>query len=310
MTAAALTSLVLLFAAGSGAHGVAQAAATSAAARPAPHEVVRRVGRVTIRVDTSQAFPGGVVSVRLSGARLGAAWALLDGRRAPFYLASGVPRALVPIAAGAEAGPATLGVGLSARGGEQRIAIPLTIAGRDYRPRYVYLSPQQRELVSHRDAARDGRRLLALARTESKTPAPGPLASPVDRVGGGYGEPRTYTGLADVESRMDALGGERHRGLDYPLAAETPVRAPAPGTVLFAGTLTLAGGTVAIDHGQGVVSVLHHLSSAAVAAGDSVEAGALVGLSGQSGLAPEPMLQWRVYLHGVAVDPLVLASLL
>jgi murein DD-endopeptidase MepM/ murein hydrolase activator NlpD len=59
-----------------------------------------------------------------------------------------------------------------------------------------------------------------------------------------------------------------------------------------------------------VVSVLHHLSSAAVAAGDSVEAGALVGLSGQSGLAPEPMLQWRVYLHGVAVDPLVLASFL
>ena len=30
----------------------------------------------------------------------------------------------------------------------------------------------------------------------------------------------------------------------------------------------------------------------------------------QTGLAPEPMLQWRVYLHAVAVDPLVLGLLL
>jgi hypothetical protein len=37
-----------------------------------------------------------------------------------------------------------------------------------------------------------------------------------------------------------------------------------------------------IDHGQGVVSVLQHLALVAV------------GRSGQSGIAPEPMLQWRV----------------
>ncbi|HSD28312.1 MAG TPA: hypothetical protein VLL75_13505, partial [Vicinamibacteria bacterium] len=66
----------------------------------AEEEIVRRVGRVTFRVDASQAFPGGVVVVRLvSRGRLGAAWALLDGRRAPFYSGRGVPRALVPVAA-------------------------------------------------------------------------------------------------------------------------------------------------------------------------------------------------------------------
>jgi murein DD-endopeptidase MepM/ murein hydrolase activator NlpD len=41
-----------------------------------------------------------------------------------------------------------------------------------------------------------------------------------------------------------------------------------------------------------------------------VPAGAFVGLSGMTGLAPAPMLQWRVYLHGVAVDPNALAVLL
>lgn len=274
-------------------------------------ELVRRVGRTTIRVDVSQAFPGGVVLVRLSSrSRLGSAWAFLDGRRAPFYLERGVPRALVPVATSAEPGPATLGIGIASRGGEQRIAIALTLTPREYRSRYVYLSEEQRGLVSRDEALRDGRRLLAFLRTESKTPAPGLLIPPVGSVGSGFGEPRTYTGAADVEGRFDALQGERHRGIDYPIASETPVRAPAAGNVLFAGPLTLAGGTVVIDHGQGVVSVLHHLSSVAVREGDSVAAAAMIGLSGQSGLAPEPMLQWRVYLHGVAVDPLVLGPLL
>jgi len=281
------------------------------AARARPQEIVRRFGRTTIRVDVSQAFPGGVVIVRLqSKGRLGSAWALLDGRRAPFYPERGVLRALVPVAAGAEPGPATLGIGIAARGGGQRIAIPVTLAPREYRSRYVYLSEPQRGLVSRDEALRDGRRLLAFLRTESPAPAPGPLIPPVGGVGSGFGEPRSYTGVAEVESRFDALQGERHRGIDYPVAAETPARAPAAGSVLFADELLLAGGTVVIDHGQGVVSVLHHLSSVAVRQGEGVAAAAVVGLSGQSGLAPEPMLQWRVYLHGVAVDPLVLGPLL
>lgn len=44
----------------------------------------------------------------------------------------------------------------------------------------------------------------------------------------------------------------------------------------------------------------------AVRKDDDVAAAALIGLSGQCGLAPEPLLTWRVYLHGVPVDPLVL----
>ncbi len=309
MIAARAAGAALLTALVAAAAPVRAQAQAQAPAQPQP--VVRRVGSVTIRVDVSQAFPGGAVVVRLSSrGRLGAAWALLEGRRAPFYLERGVPRALVPVAASSAPGPATLGVGIAARGGEQRVAIAITLAPRDYRSRYVYLSEPLRALAAGEEAARDGRRLLAYLRTQSKTPVPGLLIPPVGSVGSGYGEPRTYTGAADLESRADALAGERHRGIDYPIAAETPVRAPAAGRVLFAGPLTLPGGTVVIDHGQGVVSVLHHLSSVAVREGDEVAAAALVGLSGQSGLAPEPMLQWRVYLHGVAVDPLVLSTLL
>lgn len=274
-------------------------------------EVVRRVGRVTFRVDVSQAYPGGVVVVRLgSRGRLGSAWALLDGRRAPFYPDGGVPRALVPVAVASEPGPATLGVGIAARGGEQRVAIPIDIARRDYRPRSIFLNGPKGALLEVPEATRDGRRLLALLRTESPKPSPGLLLPPVDAAGAGFGEYRSYSGYADVESRTDALQGERHRGLDYAVPAGTPVRAPAAGTVLHAGPFVLTGETVVIDHGQGVLSVLLHLSRATVRPGDGVPAGALVGASGGTGLATEPMLQWRVYLHGVPVDPSALAALL
>jgi len=274
-------------------------------------EVVRRVGNVSFRVDVTQAFPGGVVVVRLSSrGRLGAAWALLDGRRAPFYSDGGVPRALVPVAVTTAPGPATLGVGVAARGGEQRIAIPITIAPREYHARHVYLSEEQRRLAMREDALRDARRLLGQIRTESKSPAPGPLAPPVGGLGSGFGDPRTYSGVPDVETRFDSLSSERHRGLDYTVPLDTPVHAPAAGVVLHAGSLGLGGGCVVIDHGQGVVSVLQHLRTISVREGDSVSAAAVLGLSGQTGLAPEPMLQWRVYLHAVAVDPLVLGLLL
>jgi murein DD-endopeptidase MepM/ murein hydrolase activator NlpD len=285
---------------------------TGAGITQAPaQEIVRRVGRVTFRVDASQAFPGGVVVVRLgSRGRLGAAWALLDGRRAAFYSDGGVPRALVPVSTSAEAGPATLGVAIAARGGEQRVSIPITIASKDYRPRYVALSEGQRARLRRPEAAHDSRRLLAVLRTESPKPAPGLLLPPVGATGSGFGEPRTYTGAADVESRIDALQGERHRGLDYAVPVGTPVRAPAAGTVLFAGPLALSGETVVIDHGQGVLSVLQHLSRVDARTGDPVPASAVVGLSGDTGLAPAPMLQWRVYLHDVAVDPNILGPLL
>jgi hypothetical protein len=271
-------------------------------------EVVRKVGRVSIRVDLSHGYPGGVLVVRLGGTRLGSAWALLEGWRAPFYPDHGVPRALVPVPASTLAGPATLGIELAARRGEQRLVVPVQIAARSYPERSLVLGEGARGLLTRDEVAHDGRRLLGCLRTESREPVPGPLSPPVTGKGTGFGELRVLAGASGAESRVDALTGERHRGLDYPVPRGTAVRAPGAGTVLFAGALVLAGDTVVIDHGQGVVSVLQHLARVQVKPGDAVAAGAEIGLSGDSGLAPGPLVQWRVYLHGVAVDPRALAA--
>jgi len=283
-----------------------------AAGADEPTEIVRKIGRVTIRVDTSQAFPGGVLVVRLqSRSRLGTAFALLDGRRAPFSLHRGVPRALVPVPLLATPGPATLGIEIGTRfGRRQRIPLDLAIAERSYPTRIVALSDEQRALLALPTVTRDGRQFLALVRTESKSEL-GSLYPPLTgSAGTGFGEIRNHPGAPAVEGLLDAIAGEHHRGLDYTIPPGAAVRSPAAATVLFAGPLALTGETLILDHGQGVVSALLHLARLDVRGGDQVPARAVVGLSGQSGIAPEPMLQWRVYLHGVAVDPAVMQQVL
>jgi murein DD-endopeptidase MepM/ murein hydrolase activator NlpD len=273
--------------------------------------IVRRVGRVTIQVDAARAHPGGLLDVRVSSTgRLGALWALLDGRRAPFFPSRGLARALVPVALTTEPGPATLGVGVAARRGEQRIAIPLTIASRSYPASDQVMPAGAAALLAGLDPGRDGRRLLAYLRVETREPAPGGLQPPVPGPGSGFGELRRFAGFANVESLYDGLAGEQHRGHEYLVPPRSPVRSPGAGTVVFAGPLAIPGLVVVIDHGQGVVSALLHLSRADVRVGEVLASGALLGLSGMSGLTSTPKLEWRTYLHGTAVDPRVLGELL
>lgn len=59
-----------------------------------------------------------------------------------------------------------------------------------------------------------------------------------------------------------------HRGVDYGADEGTPVRAPATGVVALVGReldgFELHGNCVGLDHGQGVTSMLMHLSSVTV----------------------------------------------
>ena len=273
-----------------------------------PQDVVKRVGSVTFVVDAGLAFPGGFFVVRLqSRTGLGASWAILDGRRAAFYLGARGPRALVPVPVGSTSGRNVIGVEIMARRGRQRVPIDVTVGERTYPPRLFRVPEPRRPLLVQPSAQHDGRVLLGLLRTQTPTVVPtGALKPPVNAPGVGFGNALTYEGAAVVEALVDSTWGEVHRGLDFEVPPGTPVLAPAAGTVLFAGPLILSGQTVVIDHGQGVISTLFHMSRLDVAVGQTLEARAPVGLSGDSGLCATPMVQWRVYLHGIAVDPRLL----
>lgn len=271
--------------------------------------LVRRVGRVTIAVETRHAHPGGLVPVVLtSTARLGSANAILDGRRVPFYPRRGGSRALLPVGVNSLAGPSVLGVEILGRRSRQRVPVELTITPRAYPARSLAVLPAQAGWPREPRAQRDGRRLLQALRGLTSAPlASERFQAPVaGQAGDGFGGATSFVGLAGgVESGFDALAGEYHRGLDFDLPAGTPVRAPADGRVVLVASLRLPGLTLVIDHGEAVASVLSQLDAATVVEGQAVRAGEIVGRSGRSGFAAWPHLHWGTYVHAVPVDPRV-----
>lgn len=96
-----------------------------------------------------------------------------------------------------------------------------------------------------------------------------------------------------------------HSGLDFAGATGSPVVAPEKGKVLIARTgWRLHGGTVALDHGQGVITFYIHLSKLNVKEGDVVEAGQVIGKIGSTGRASGPHLHYSMYVNGDATNPL------
>ena len=87
-----------------------------------------------------------------------------------------------------------------------------------------------------------------------------------------------------------------HRGVDYAAATGSPVVSPAAGYIRLVGRVNdgfkLHGNTIGIDHGQGVLSIMIHLSRIDVAEGDFVNAGQVIGGVGSTGASTGPHLDW------------------
>ena len=288
---------------------LALAAATASAA--SPDIVSKRVGRLTIQVRTEHAHAGGLLDVRLLSQRhLGAIRVVFEGRATPSYGPAGKLRALVPIPLSSGPGPVTLGIELRVRRGHQRMRIDASVADRAYPERVVELPAARLALLEAPNANRDGRELMRLARRLSDEAAwTSGFAEPAGSASrGDFGARLDYGSEQPVVRRIDGNWGERQRGWSYRVPLGSPVAAPAAGSVIFAGSLTLAGRTVVVDHGQGLVSVLRHLSRLEVAEGDEVKRGQRLGDSGASGLVPGPRLHWSLFLHGIAVDPQIVMA--
>ena len=99
-----------------------------------------------------------------------------------------------------------------------------------------------------------------------------------------------------------------HTGTDIATAWGTPVLAPAPGTVVFAGTMSDGAEVVMIAHDSGLVSMYAHLDNhvfpVPVKAGDTVKAGDRIGNVGVTGITTGAHLHWSVWRNGELIDPL------
>jgi murein DD-endopeptidase MepM/ murein hydrolase activator NlpD len=99
-------------------------------------------------------------------------------------------------------------------------------------------------------------------------------------------------------------GATQHPGLDIATAQNAQIRATGPGRVRVAGIDDVYGQYVVLDHGSGVESVYGHASRLLVTAGDLVERGDVIALTGSTGRSTAPHLHFEVRLGGRAVDPL------
>ncbi|MFA4905631.1 MAG: M23 family metallopeptidase [Candidatus Margulisiibacteriota bacterium] len=96
----------------------------------------------------------------------------------------------------------------------------------------------------------------------------------------------------------------RHRGQDLRAPYGTRVSAPNRGRVIVAQFFKAFGGTVALDHGQGINTIYFHLSKILVTEGQEINTGELLGLSGNTGISSGPHLHWGMSVHNVRVDPM------
>src|SRR6266478_2124620 len=101
---------------------------------------------------------------------------------------------------------------------------------------------------------------------------------------------------------------ESHPGIDIAVPLGTTVRASGGGSVTAAGYDADYGLFVLLRHPSGYETMYGHMSRLVAAEGDDVQAGQVIGLSGNSGRSTAPHLHFEVRRDTKSVDPLELVK--
>lgn len=282
--------------------GLALPAVRAATARGKAQPAAEGRGPVSAQGDWPRVspVPGGVARIAL-----GAAPARPEARFGEHpLLVTGEPAgwaALVGIALAAAPGEAAITVTAGAGRPERRILF--RIAPKKYLEQRLNVPPRTVDL-SPEDNARYERERDHLARVMATFSAPAPEGSlhmqvPVPgRRSSSFGLRRVFNGQAR----------NPHSGMDIAAPMGTPVRAPLAGRVIDTGDYFFNGGTVWLDHGAGLMSMVCHLSAWDVKAGDAVRAGEAFCAVGATGRVTGPHLHWGVMLNRAMVDPALFIS--
>jgi murein DD-endopeptidase MepM/ murein hydrolase activator NlpD len=122
-------------------------------------------------------------------------------------------------------------------------------------------------------------------------------------------QPNTKVFANFPEERTYELGGRTvdrqwHLGIDLASSRQSPVEAANAGRVVFTGPNGIYGNMVVLDHGLGLMSLYAHLSEIGVTVGQTVERGAPLGRSGETGMAGGDHVHFALLVHGVYTDPI------
>jgi murein DD-endopeptidase MepM/ murein hydrolase activator NlpD len=94
-----------------------------------------------------------------------------------------------------------------------------------------------------------------------------------------------------------------HSGVDLAVPVDTPVQATMSGKVAYAGWNTEGYGNLVIVENGPYRTYYAHLDRIPVSVGQEVEAGAVIGLSGNTGHSTGPHVHYEVRVNGTPVSP-------
>jgi len=269
---------------------------TSRIARLALCLVLLQAASVTALPRQSSAVPGGIAVIDLP-ADVDTASIRYKGRRVLVTQQDNRPVAVVGLALGTAPGR----YHISANNTEGKpLSIAFSVAPKQYEEQRITIKDKRKVNPESRDLERIGRekKLIdaALEHWSDNATVVTRFIKPVE------GETSSPFGLRRFFNDQPR---NPHSGLDIAAAAGTPIRAPAPGTVLETGEFFFNGNTVLIDHGQGLVTMYCHMSAIDVQPGDTVQTGEVIGKVGMTGRVTGPHLHWGVSLNDARVDPLL-----
>ena len=96
---------------------------------------------------------------------------------------------------------------------------------------------------------------------------------------------------------------QNHSGVDLGVPRGTNVFSPASGKVVSVWTDSTCGNGIKISHSRGYETVYCHLDKQIVRSGERVQAGCLIGKSGNTGRSTGPHLHYAIKKDGTYIDP-------
>lgn len=97
---------------------------------------------------------------------------------------------------------------------------------------------------------------------------------------------------------------EKHYAVDIIVESNTPVKAIADGSIIFAEWTVETGNVIIIEHSNGLISVYKHNESLTKSQGELVKSGEVIATSGNTGeLSSGPHLHFELWKDGYPINP-------
>ena len=167
---------------------------------------------------------------------------------------------------------------------------------------------ENKETLAALDAEED--RILAEALRLSKKLAEEQAAAGKSQQSnpGGYIWPvdsRYITSTVGGRTSPGGIGSTNHKGTDIGRVGYTsPIYAAKSGTVIVSQSSSSYGNYVVISHGSGNTTLYGHMSSRKVQAGQYVNQGDVIGITGSTGHSTGPHLHFEITENGMRINPL------